>query len=175
MLTFSALGPSSFRLTGGATPIVAFPETVKASKDAITLASVPEDKQLENVISWPGEYNMGGVSFRGIGHDEGKQVSYIADVDGIRVGFVSSPLKDWSDKQLESVGDIDALVMPAGDAKLAQKLVDEIDPRVLILLPTKDKDALKAVEKVIGVKERSSEYKIKGSLPQEGREVVVLA
>lgn len=175
MLTFTALGPSSFRIVGGATPVVVFPDPVKASKEAVTLAAVPEEKDMDNVLSWPGEYNVGGVSFRGIGHDEGKQVSYVADMDGIRLGFLSSPLKDWSDKQLESVGDIDALVMPAGDAKIAQKLVDEIDPRVLILLPTKDKEALKAVEKVIGVKERAAEYKIKGSLPAEGREVVVLA
>ncbi len=178
MLTFSTLGPSSFRVTGGQTPVVVFPDSPKAAKDTITLVSIPEEpsKKLESgSISWPGEYNLGGISVRGIGHDDGKQVSYVADVDGIRCAFLSAPVKDWTDKQIEAVGDIDVMVLSAAEAKLTQKLVDEFDPRVLILLPGTDKDALKSVEKVIGVKERASEYKLKGALPAEGREVVVLA
>jgi hypothetical protein len=55
-----------------------------------------------------------------------------------------------------------------------QKLVEEFDPRVLILLPGSEKGALGAVEKVIGVKERTAEYKLKGALPAEGREVILL-
>ena len=157
-----------------------FPDsTPKSSKDGITLVAVPADPSLgsgqESVLSWPGEYNLGGVSVRGIGHNDGKQVSYVTDPDGVRCMFLSAPVQDWTDKQIEAVGDIDVMVLPASEVKLTQKLVDEFDPRVLILLPGKDKDALKAVEKIIGVKERVSEYKIKGSLPQEGREVIVLA
>lgn len=171
MLTFTALGPSSFRVVGGASPLTVFPD--KAGKDGITLLSLPE-KENTTAISWPGEYNMGGVSVRGVGHEGGKQVSYVADPDGVRCAFLSDPVQDWTDKQIESVGDIDIMVLPAADAKLTQKLVDEFDPRVLILLPGKDKDALTAVEKVIGVKEKVSEYKIKGALPTEGREVVIL-
>lgn len=175
MITFTALSPTSFKLVNGDASLVVFPDSGKAAKDGITLLAVPEEKETKGIISWPGEYNMSGVSLRGIGHDDGKQVSYVADPDHVRCAFLSEPLKDWTDKQIEAVGDIDVMVMPAADPKLTQKLVDEFDPRVLILLPGKDKDALKAVEKVIGVKQKVSEYKIKGSLPQEGRDVVVLA
>ena len=115
------------------------------------------------------------MSLKGVGHLEGKQVSYVAHIDGVRMGFLSAPLQDWSEMQIEAVGDIDVLVLPASETKLTQKLIDEFDPRILVLLPGKDKEALKAVEKVIGVKERVSEYKLKGSLPAEGREVVMLA
>lgn len=178
MLTFTALSPTSFRLQNGDASMTVFPDDAKGAKDGITLLPLPEDPSQNsktNVVSWPGEYNMSGVSVRGIGHDDGKQVSYVADPDHVRCAFLSSPVKDWTDKQIESVGDIDVLVLTAADVKLTQKLVDEFDPRVLILLPGKDKEALKSVEKVIGVKERVSEYKIKGALPAEGREVVVLA
>lgn len=174
MLTFSATGPASFRLTGGPASLSVFPDKA-GGKDAITLLAAPQEKDHAGVISWPGEYNTQGISIKGIGQLDTKQVSYEADIDSVRLGFLSAPLQDWTDKQLETIGDIDVLVMPAGATKLVQKLVDEIDPRVLILLPGKDKDALKQVEKVIGVKERTSEYKLKGSLPAEGREVVVLA
>lgn len=173
MLTFTALSPTSFKLQNGDATLTVFPD--KAAKDGITLSALPEEKESKGVISWPGEYNMSGVSVRGIGHDDGKQVSYVADPDHVRCAFLSDPVNDWTDKQIEAVGDIDVMVMTAADVKLTQKLVDEFDPRVLILLPGKDKEALKSVEKVIGVKQRASEYKIKGSLPQEGREVVVLA
>lgn len=178
VLTFTSTGPTSLRLSNGGSPLAVFPEPVPTKadeKDGIVLLGVPEEKDRPGCISWPGEYNQGGVSIRGIGHDDGKQVSYVVDADGTRVAFLSSPVKDWTEKQIESVGDIDVLVLPATDVKLTQKLVDEFDPRVLVLLPGKDSNALKSVEKVIGVKERSAEYKIKGSLPAEGREVVVLA
>ncbi len=175
MLTFTATGPSSFRVTGADSPLNVFPDGGKPSEKDITLIALPEEKETPGIISWPGEYNRGGVSIRGIGHDEGKQVSFVADPDGVRCAFLSAPVKDWTDKQIESVGDIDVMVLPAADAKLVQKLVDEFDPRVLILLPGDDKAALAAVEKVIGVKERASEYKLKGALPAEGREVIVLA
>ena len=175
MLTFTSLSPTSFRLNNGEATLTVFPDAAgKSKEDGITLLGLPEERETQGTISWPGEYNMNGVSVRGIGHDNGKQVSYVADPDHVRCAFLSDPVKDWSDKQIEAVGDIDVMVLPAADAKLVQKLVDEFDPRVLILLPGKDKEALKSVEKVIGVKERVNEYKIKGSLPAEGRQVVVL-
>lgn len=177
MLTFTAVSPTSFCIKNGDATLTAFPDAAdapKADKNGIMLAAIPEEKESPGVISWPGEYNVKGVSIRGIGHDDGKQVSYVADPDHIRCAFLSEPVKDWTDRQIEEVGDIAVLVLPTADVKLTQKLVDEFDPRVLILLPGKNKETLKAVEKVIGVKERVSEYKIKGSLPSEGREVVVL-
>lgn len=177
MLTFTPLSPVSLRVTGGPAALTVFPDSLPTKvgeKDGIILSAVPEEKLRDGVISWPGEYNQSGVSLKGVGHSDGKQVSYVAHIDGMRIGFLSAPVQDWTDKQLETVGDIDVLVMPASDVKLTQKLVDEIDPRVLILLPGKEKTALSAVEKVIGVKERVNEYKLKGSLPAEGREVIVL-
>ena len=176
MLTFSATGLSSLRVSGGPSTLTVFPDAVpsKMGEKDVVLASAPHDSKSTAVISWPGEYNQGGVSIKGIGHEDGKQVSYVATVDDVRLGFLSSPLQDWTEKQLETLGDIDVLVMPAGEVKIVQKLVDEIDPRILLVLPGKDRDALKSIEKVVGVKEKMNEYKLKGALPAEGREVVVL-
>ena len=94
----------------------------------------------------------------------------------MRCAFLSSPLQEWTDKQLESVGDVDVLALPADDLKLSQKLIDEFDPRVLIILPSKNKDTYDSLAKVVGVKSENivSEYKLKAQLPAEGREVVVL-
>jgi hypothetical protein len=174
MLQFNVLSPGSFRLTGGDRPIVAFPANgaKAAAEGTIVLLGVPEEQSTKGVVSWPGEYNVAGISIRGIGQDEGQQTSFVLEIDGVRLGLLSSPLKDWTDKQIESAPEIDVLIIPAEDAKLVQKLVDEFDPRVLLLLPGKDSAS---VEKAVGVKEHVAEYKIKGSLPAEGREAYVLA
>ncbi len=173
MLQFTALTPGSFRLTGSSKPLLVFPpQGIKAaSADAIVIMSAPEEKTTQGVISWPGEYNVAGFSVRGVGHEEGRQTSFVVEMEGVRVGILSTPLRDWTDKQMELAPAIDVLVVPADDAKLLQKLVDEFDPRVILLLPGKD---LAAAEKALGSKEHVAEYKQKGSLPSEGREVMVL-
>ncbi len=177
MITLTSLGSGSLSVSGLNKTLTVFPkDALKAAKDnLIVLAATPQEDAPEGVISWPGEYHVAGTALKGIGHLEGQQVSYVVDCDGVRAAFLSSPLQDWTDKQLEFVGDIDVLVIPTNDAKLVQKLVDEFDPRVLILIPGEDKNAHASVMKVIGAKETVSEYKLKSSLPQEGREVVVLA
>lgn len=177
MITLTSLGSGSFKVSGTPKPLIVFPKDAeKASGDnVIVLSSTPQEQSKEMVLSWPGEYNVSEISFKGIGHLEGKQVSYTADCDGVRCAFLSSPLQDWTDKQMEFVGDVDVLVLPTNDAKLVQKLVDEFDPRVLVLIPGEDKAAHAAVMKSFGAKETVSEYKLKGSMPQEGREVIVLA
>ncbi len=174
MLTFTSLGGTSVRLTGGTKPFVVFPAKPE-HKDAIVLMPNPQEENTDSMLSWPGEYNLAGVSIKGIGHLEGQQVSYVLEADGIRIAFLSAPLQDWTDKQMELVGEIDVLVLPVSDSKLTQKLVDEFDPRILLLLRTDAKDAYDAVAKIIGVKETVEEYKLKGSLPAEGREVICLA
>ncbi len=175
-LTFSTLGGCTVRVTGAARPAIIFPASSGSAKDVLELLSSPEEEQREGAVSWPGEYNIGGVSVWGIGHSEGQQISYVAELDGIRCAFLSSPLQDWTDRQLEMVGEIDVLVLPAEDQKVAQKLIDEFDPRILIIIPTEDKEAYAAIAKLVGVKPDSTmaEYKMKSTLPAEGREVVVL-
>jgi hypothetical protein len=142
----------------------------------MTFLSEAEEETTDGVISWPGEYNAAGVSIRGIGHKDGQQVSFVMQADGTRLAFLSSPLQDWTEHQIETVGDIDVLFLPAEDVKLVQKLVDEFDPRVIVVLPGKDKDETDSVFKAIGAKGVAAvdEYKLKG-LPAEGRDVVVLS
>ncbi len=174
MIIFQSKGGHSVECTVDKKTLITFPS--KDAKADILLLGELEDEPTHTRISWPGEYDISGIAIRGIGQDEGEHVSYAVDMDGVRCAFLSSPLHDWADYELELLGNIDVLCIPADDAKLVQKLVDEIDPRVLIPLPTKDDKTFDEVLKVNGAqgKEVMDEYKLKGSLPQEGREVVVL-
>jgi hypothetical protein len=173
MLTFTPIGGVSVRVTGGEMPVVSFP--AKPVAGSINLLISPQEFPNREQLSWPGEYDVAGISVRGIGQLDGQKVSYTADIDHTRIAFPSSPLEVWDEVDIERLGDVHVLVLPAEDAKLCQKLIDEIDPRVLILVPGADGKLNPEVIKAAGAvnNEHVSEYKLKGSLPQEGREVVV--
>lgn len=175
MITFTSLGGNAMRCDLHGTVVAVFPEKADA-KANISLLGAPEEQGAKGVISWPGEYDIQGVSIRGIGHEEGQKVSYVASTDTVRMAFLCSPLPDLSDAELEQMGDIAVLCLPADDSKLAQRLIDEIDPRVLIPLPTKDEKTFGEILKSVGAvgKEIQTEWKLKGGLPMEGREVVIL-
>jgi hypothetical protein len=175
MITITSLGGTTTKVDINGTVIVAFP--AKADEKAnISLLGSPEDEVSSGVVSWPGEYDIGGVSIRGIGHEEGQRVSYVVDDGKVRVAFLSTPLHDWTDNNLQLLGDVDILCIPADDTKIAQKIIDEVDPRVLVPLPTKDEETFVELLKIVGAqdKEIEKEYKLKGGLPVEGREVVIL-
>ena len=178
MLTFTPLEGPGCRIAGTGFTLSVFPKDDKAAaagtKNALLLRSTPDEEDRDGVISWPGEYNVMGVTVRGIGHKEGQQVSYVIDAEDARVLCISEPVEDWADREVEMVGDVDVLVAPVSEAKILQKLIDEFDPRILILMPSKG--ATDSVLKTLGSKgDTISEYKLKGAMPAEGREVVVLA
>jgi len=172
MLTFTLLKNHSLKCTGGPMTIVSYPDTPVAS--AINLLDSPQENPSREVISWPGEYDVAGIRMRGIGHQEGQRISYLVEVDDVRIAFPCSPLEEWHDSDIEHLGDVHVLVLPAEDLKKCQTLIDEIDPRVLFLIPSADGSMHDEVLKACGAadKEHVKEYKLKG-LSQEGREVVV--
>ena len=183
MINFTSLGGRTLLCACGTLSLIVFPEgkgktDAGKGKDAMTLLSSPEETPTDGIISWPGEYHEKGVAIRGIGHIEGQQVSYIIQMEGSRIAFFSSPLQKLTDHELELVGDVDILVLPTEQPAIVQNLIDETDPRLLILVPGEGKDA-KARDEVLRLcgaagKEAVTEFKTKGALSAEGRDVVVM-
>lgn len=149
----------------------------KTAKDTWTLQSHPEEVLVnKKVVSWPGEYDFSGATVRGIGQEEGKQISYHCNTDGIRAAFIDTPVLTWTDAELEKLGDVDVLVIAADDAKKVTAVVEAVDPRIIVLFKVKGGD-LPGVAKACGQASVVSveELKVKpGSLPQDSRQVVVL-
>ena len=177
MISFSTTGNNTINLTIDKQDFLVFPDKDGAVDGKRVLLDHPEEEPSEGVISWPGEYDIGGVAILGIGHDEGAHVSFALEWNSIRLGFLCSPLHNMTDHELELLGDIDVLFIPSDDPKIVQKLIDEIDPRVLCPLPTGGADKYTEVLKIAGAQniEAVDEYKLKGALPAEGREVVILS
>ena len=102
-------------------------------------------------IEGPGEYEVSGVSIRGVAaksysNEESKAVIYRLDIGGFRVavlGHIKSPL---SDSQLEGLGVVDIVTIPIGgngytlNAHEAAAIVRQIDPKVVIPTHYKDND-----------------------------------
>lgn len=97
------------------------------------------------LIDQPGEYEVSNVSIQGIparAHidEEGKKNATIFKVitDDIRIAITGHVFPELSEKQLESIGTIDILLIPVGgsgftlDAVGALKLIKKIEPKIVI-------------------------------------------
>jgi hypothetical protein len=102
-------------------------------------------------------------------------VSFVCEADGVRIAVLPAPLQDWTDHDFSLLGDVAVLAIQGDDPKLAQKIIEEVDPRVIIPLAS-EKSTVNDVLKVIGAVGTAAvpEWKLKGGLPAEGRQVIVL-
>jgi len=98
------------------------------------------------VISGPGEYDIKGAFVRGIeafhdsqeGKERGKVTIFIILMEGLRICHLGDfGQEELTQVQLDAIGDIDILMIPTGgvytiDAENAQKIVDQIEPSIII-------------------------------------------
>ena len=173
MITLS-LTKDGLALVLGKSTLLLYPRAPKP--DTLSLLREPEEAPSRDVVSWPGEYDVSGVSIRGIEHREGQFVSYVLTAEGVRIAAPSSPLEEWTDLVIELLGDVHVLLLPAADPKICQRLLDEVDPRMLILLPADDGALHPDVLKMCSATEKApvNEIKLKGSFAAEGRDVAVM-
>ncbi|MFA6427167.1 MAG: MBL fold metallo-hydrolase [Candidatus Magasanikbacteria bacterium] len=150
-------------------------------KDSITLSGEPF------VLSMPGEVDTKGVLITAVeGHEPGQTMLRI-DSEQLCVGHIGLINKPLTSRQLELFSNIDILCVPVGqgegfDAEAAVKLINEIEPRIVIPMAFKsDNDPqAKPVElflKEIGAQQVTPETKAivkKKDLPEEETKVIVL-
>ena len=158
--------------------LLLFPEgKVKAGEGTRILFDTPKESDSANELSWPGEYDYNGISIRAMGKGDTDQIQYIVSVEDMRCGIMNSPLPEFTEAEEGLIGDLDILVIPAEDAKKVQKIIEDIDPRVVIPVRAKDEKAYRDVVAACGGKdlEEVKEVKLKKStLPTDTREVYVL-
>lgn len=173
MVKFAATDSAALELTTKSLSLLVFPKKLK--EGARMIASHPEEEYMKGVISWPGEYDFDGIFFKGIGQNEGSQVSYVSDIEGVRCAFVDAPVLEWGDSDIEKLGAVDVLTIVADKEKAVKALIETVDPRIIILLEGEHGDLLNIVKALGEGAETVSEIKIQsGSLPQDTRKVVVL-
>lgn len=173
--------------------ILALGDVLAQSKG--TLAKVEGEPK---TLDWPGEFEVSGVSIEAFSAkrfatDEGVKGEdvnlFVFVVDGIKICYLSGLSHDLSDELIDSIGDVDILLLPVGggdvlEGKVAQKLMEAIEARIVIPMyyaATKtDLNLSDAGEflKAVGKTELQAEakYSIKGrsALPEGVMEFVIL-
>lgn len=152
--------------------------------DAIELVTDKDlaiDSDQKILIDGPGEYEVSGVSITGISIPrfkdaaERKVTAYRLEVGGTRVAMLGHVTDSLDETQLEAIGLVDILIIPVGgnsytlDAHAAAKVVNQIDPRIVIPIHYSDKAVKYDVEqddlanflKELGAQEHETVDKLK--------------
>ena len=149
------------------------------------------------IIDRPGEYEVSGVSVFGIAarshidtEDAKTAIMYKIVVEDLNILIVGHVYPKLSDKQLETIGMIDVVLIPVGgngftlDGVGALTLIKEIEPKLVV--PTYYEDTALALPmpaqpleqalKALGMepKETTSKLRLKGLEHQDATELIIL-
>lgn len=125
---------------------------VMGAIELVTDNDLAVDKDQKILINGPGEYEVSGVSIKGIpvarykDTSDRKVTAYKIEVGGVRVAILGHVQDVLDEAQLESIGLVDVLAIPIGgnnitlDAHAAAKLVNQIDPKIIVPIHYADKD-----------------------------------
>lgn len=146
-------------------------------KADIGLYSSPtESPTQDKTFTGPGEYEVQGCMIDGIALGAGN-TSYSVLAEGIHVYYAREVADTFSDDQLERIDGVDVLILHAheGKAELMNKLISQVEPKVVIPLTQEDSE-LKVLADEFGTKTDTVEkYKVsKKDLPVDSQQLVIL-
>ncbi len=149
--------------------------------EVVTDTAFAVDAGQKILIDGPGEYEVSRVSVKGIAakryrDDSGNKFTmYRLEISSFRVAIIGHCSDVLDERQLEEIGVVDLLVVPVGgnsytlDAHQAAKIVNQIDPRIVIPVHYADKaikydvdqDDLSGFLKELGAQEHEVVDKLK--------------
>jgi L-ascorbate metabolism protein UlaG (beta-lactamase superfamily) len=164
-------GQSCFRIKGKNVAVVTDPynaemlgvKKLKVSGDILTVSHQHSDHNEVGVvegspfiIEGPGEYEVKGVTIHGMpsfhdgkeGKERGLNTIYTIDIDGVIVCHCGDLGHELSAGQLELLDSVDVLMIPIGgtytiDAQTAVKVINQVEPKVVIPMHYKFNDSFK--------------------------------
>ena len=151
------LGQSCFRLRGRNAAVVTDPYSpsvgprLRLDANLVTISHGHEDHSHVQsvrdayVIEGPGEYEVAGVSVQGMptfhddeqGAQHGRNTVYVIELDDVRVCHLGDLGHTLDDHMLETIGNVDVLLVPVGgvnslDAAKAAEVVRQVEPRYVV-------------------------------------------
>jgi L-ascorbate metabolism protein UlaG (beta-lactamase superfamily) len=151
-------GQSCFRLRGKGAVVVTDPyppalgPKLKLEANLVTVSHEHENhghvqsvREATYVIDGPGEYEVAGVTVQGLptfhdnekGARHGRNTVYVIELDDVRVCHLGDLGHTLSDDALETLGNIDVLLVPVGggaalDGAAAAEVVRQVEPRYVV-------------------------------------------
>jgi L-ascorbate metabolism protein UlaG (beta-lactamase superfamily) len=201
------LGQSCFRLRGRNASVVTDPyppalgPRLRLESNLVTVSHAHENHSHvlsvkdAYVIEGPGEYEVAGVTVHGLptfhdaqqGAEHGPNTVYVIELDDVRVCHLGDLGHSLDDRALETIGNVDVLLVPVGggqtlDGARAAEVVRQVEPRYVVPMHYGHpalKTELAPVErflKEMGVAEAEAQPKlaVQGSSAESETKVVVL-
>ena len=155
--------------------------------ERLSAAAIKPIKDRVFVIDGPGEYEVGGVMIAGVrtyrddqkGAVRGYNTIYVAQLDDMTFCHLGELGHDLTTHQLEEIGTVDVLFIPAhsglSPAKLTE-IIASVEPRAVIPL-YEAPEQLDKLAHELGLKEWEAQEKVTvalSSLPAEGEEMRVI-
>lgn len=138
-------GHSCFTIKGKSATIVTDPFEMgaalpKLKADIVSLSGEGKTVEVDGtpkILDWPGEFEVSGVSIEALVPEGENSTIFIFAIDGIKICHLGYLSHELSDIVLDQIGDVDILMIPVGggivlDGKTAQKVVEAIEPRLVI-------------------------------------------
>lgn len=139
-------GHSCFTIKGKDATIVIDPfeglgtKLPKFKADIVSLSGEGEIAELDGnpkILNWPGEFEVSNVAIESICPLGEAFNIFIFALDGIKICHLSYLSHELTEELVNQIGEVDVLMIPVGgaevlDGKTAQKVVEAIEPRVLI-------------------------------------------
>lgn len=175
------------KLKGGVASIIVQSHEGKDTEHVSAFESEhPEEGRKVFVVGHAGEYEVQGVFVIGIDapkKDETPHTIYRIDAEGMHVGFLGSLDRQLTAKEIDALGTIDILIVPAGgkdvlSAEDAASVIGEIEPRLVIpsYVGTGAYASVDVVKREIGAPaEETTKLKItRAQLPEEDMRMAIL-
>jgi L-ascorbate metabolism protein UlaG (beta-lactamase superfamily) len=151
------LGLSCFRLRGRSAAVVTDPFSpalgpkLRLEGNLVTVSHPHENHSHVQsvkdayVIEGPGEYEVAGVTVRGVptyhdgqqGAEHGRNTVFVIELDDVRVCHLGDLGHRLDDSALETIGNVDVLLVPVGggrtlDGARAAEVVRQLEPRYVV-------------------------------------------
>lgn len=137
------------------------------------------------MVDWPGEYDTAGFSFKGheVNEKDGDKIIYTFHMSEGNVAWLGEISEYPSAELIKAMGEIHVLMLPVGgkdvlNAKDAFKLVEELEPMVVIPISYGDKrgglsDFLKEMDVKHPAAQKSFDFK-RSNLSEDKMDLVIL-
>ena len=132
------------------------------------------------VVTNPGEYDVKGFFILGFG-DFHNNIAYVIEAENIKVCYLTGLDKELTDAQLETLPDVDVLLIDVGTGEdaneIASKIVNQIEPRIVVPIGYDPAKKPSTFLKEMGASEIEPQKKLnikKKDLPQEETKLIVL-
>lgn len=153
----------------------------KGAKKLVPVAGMNPDEKAK-IFDVPGEYEVTEIPVTGTKVPGQKKTIYQFRIDDMSICHLGNIDQVIPDEMIEKIGDVDILMIPVGgngclDAKKAQAVIEEIEPRMVIPMSYDESEGqLTAFLKNTGVTPEAKDTLsiVKSNLPQDKIEYVVL-